>query len=234
MNNGPEQPDNLPERQPDRERLPDYEIDLTGAIDQTGALIDVIGDAIVEAGRSGEVPEWGARAMARYLANKQRENGTALHHFAATGRMDFERIGLELADLWREQALPRLTVEAINRLGTYLIAEHRKAEQAATPSYLPATQERIHELGPAYAAFLRLPDVTEATDIETFHDAFVGSYDSLDALIADTVETLELRQLLEEAVLDHIASIDPVKVLRMVRDCWDLVHLDGRYYLFDK
>jgi hypothetical protein len=234
MSNGPEQPDNLPERQPDHERLPDYEIDLTGAIDQTDALIDVIGDAIVEAGETGEVPEWGARAMARYLANLQREGMTALHHFAVTGRVDFDRISVELADLWRQQGLPHLTVETINRLGTYLIAEHRKAEQAAAPHYLPATIERIQELGPAYAAFLQLPDVTEATDVAAFHDAFVCSYDSLDALVEDTVETLELRQLLEEAVLDHIASVDPAKVLRMARECWDVVHHDGRYYLFDK
>ena len=61
---GPEPPE-----KPDREQIGDEEIDLTGVVDQTDSLKDVIGDAIIEAGSDGEVPEWGARAMARLLAN---------------------------------------------------------------------------------------------------------------------------------------------------------------------
>lgn len=219
---------------PPEERLAPGEIDLTGVVAQVSDLIDVIGDAIVEAGPDGEVPEWGARTIARLLANMQESASTAMHQFAVTGRADLEQLGLELSDLWRTPNLPPLANEAINRLGTYLLDIARKERAASEYGYSDATKTRIAEHGPTYAAFLRLPDITEDNAPGIFFDAQAGSYASLDALINDVVETLELRQLLEEASLDHFADIDPAKVLRMARETYDIVRYDGRYYCFYK
>jgi hypothetical protein len=119
----------LPNRSPNEEphghegeRLEGGEIDLTGVVRQDDALRDVIGDAIVEAeGGTGEVPEWGARTLARALANQRDDplNG-ALHHFAITGRADPEGMARELADLY-ESTTDEETREWVNWLGTYVI-----------------------------------------------------------------------------------------------------------------
>lgn len=80
----PHDPDN---RGPEHERLYPSEIDLTGSVDQPDALRDVIWDAIAEVEHPhGEIPEWGARTIARALANRLGGPG-ALHHFAVTGRL---------------------------------------------------------------------------------------------------------------------------------------------------
>ena len=235
---------NLPERSghdderrsfgPPEERLAPGEIDLTGAIPQISDLIDVIGDAIVEAGPDGEVPEWGARAIARLLANMQQAASTAMHQFAVTGRADLEQLGLELSDVWRTPNLPPLVNEAINRLGTYLLDIARKERVSTEAAYSDGTQALIAEHGPAYAAFLRLPDITEENAPDLFLDACAGHYASLDELIEDIVTSLELRQLLEEASLDYFADIDPAKVLSMARETYDIVHYGKRYYCFYK
>lgn len=74
---------------PEAERLYPGEIDLTGAIPQEEALLSMIGDAMTEAESSGEIPEWGARGLARALANRLADpTSGALHHFAVTGRVD--------------------------------------------------------------------------------------------------------------------------------------------------
>jgi hypothetical protein len=73
---------------------------MTGMIEQDEALSDVIYDAIGEAIESdGVVPEWGARTLARALANEREEPlSGALHHYAVTGRADREALLHELAE----------------------------------------------------------------------------------------------------------------------------------------
>jgi hypothetical protein len=95
---------------------------MTGVIRQDDALVDVIGDAIGEAkADGGEVPEWGARTIARALANERDDpfNG-ALHHFAVTGRAAPEAMAQELAELYERTTYEEIR-EWINWLGTYVI-----------------------------------------------------------------------------------------------------------------
>src|SRR5690349_8882847 len=100
MEHQPTNPDRDPDT-PESERLWPGEIDLTGVVEQEDSLRDVIGDAFYEAEQSGgEVPEWGARTLARALADRlDNPQIGALHHFAVTGKSDKEAIGLELARL---------------------------------------------------------------------------------------------------------------------------------------
>ncbi|TNC23702.1 hypothetical protein [Amycolatopsis alkalitolerans] len=95
---------------------------MTGVIRQDDALVDVIGDAIGEAkADGGEVPEWGARTLARALANERDDPMSgALHHFAITGRADREAIAKELAELYQRTTDEEIR-EWINWLGMYVI-----------------------------------------------------------------------------------------------------------------
>lgn len=133
--------EHLPPRSPDEEPRPEHErlwpgeIDMTGATRQDDALADVIGDAITEAtgeDGTGEVPDWGARTLARALANERDDPFSgALHHFAVTGRADSEAIARELADLYQATADEQIR-EWINWLGTYVIRlPDKPAGQAA-------------------------------------------------------------------------------------------------------
>jgi hypothetical protein len=117
----PRSPDEEPHG-PENEQLWPGEIDLTGTTRQDDALADVIGDAIGEAEASnGEVPDWGARSLARALANERDDPlEGALHHFAVTGRADPEAIARELADLYQATTDEQIR-EWINWLGTYVI-----------------------------------------------------------------------------------------------------------------
>lgn len=121
--------EHLPPRSPDEEphgpnhdRLDPGEIDMTGATRQDESLADVIGDAISEAeSGNGEVPDWGARTLARALANERDDPlSGALHHFAVTGRANREAIFEELADLYQATTDEQIR-EWINWLGTYVI-----------------------------------------------------------------------------------------------------------------
>ena len=219
--------------QPEHERLPDYEIDLTGVVAQNESRTMAIGDAIVKAGPGGEVPEWGARVMARYLANRLAEPASALHHFAVTGRADYEGIGNELAMLW-EAPRDDLVTEVINRLGTYFIATYRTAQQEAEASYSDETRALIEQLGPPFVAFLTLPDVTEANASETFHESYFGSFASLEEIAQHVGETHEVWRLLDDASLSHLASPDLRLLIKLAQERWDSVHHEDHYYLFEK
>jgi hypothetical protein len=86
-------------RGPEEERLWPGEIDLTGAVSQPDALADVIGDAISEA-EDGVIPEWGARTLARALADELDDPiSGALHHFAITGLIRRDALLSELDSL---------------------------------------------------------------------------------------------------------------------------------------
>lgn len=84
---------------PSEERFDPTVIDETGMVEQEEALSDVIYDAIGEAEEGdGIVPEWGARTLARALANERNDPYSgALHHYAVTGRADRQAMLDELA-----------------------------------------------------------------------------------------------------------------------------------------
>jgi hypothetical protein len=119
---------------PELERLWPGEIDMTGVVRQDDALVDVIGDAIGEAEASGgEVPEWGARTLARALANERDDpQSGALHHFAVTGRADRETIFRELARIYEGTADGEVK-EWVNWLGTYIVNLRDDESQAERP-----------------------------------------------------------------------------------------------------
>lgn len=107
---------------PERERLEPWEIDLTGAVTQDDSLRDVINDAILEAqGTGGEVPEWGARTIARYLANQVGGHDSHLHQFAVTGHAEPDQISRELAELYNADSTSEEERGWIDWLGTYLL-----------------------------------------------------------------------------------------------------------------
>ncbi|MTD46709.1 hypothetical protein GKE82_21050 [Conexibacter sp. W3-3-2] len=220
--------------QPEHDQLDESEIDLTGVVEQTESLMDVIGDALIEAGDDGEVPEWGARAMARLLANLLGESGSALHHFAVTGQGTFEQIGQDLDVLWEDPDRTEVTSEVINRLATYLITVERKAHQERAGNFSETTRALIAEHGPAFEAFLQLPDVTENNALHGFHEVYYRSFDSLEAVAQDVAESHEVYQLLEEASLSHVASPDQRLLLKLARQRWDIVPHNKRLYLFEK
>lgn len=212
---------------PEHERLPDYEIDLTGSVNQPDGLMDVIGDAIIEAGDDGEVPDWGARVMARYLANIMGGTNSALHHFAVTTRADYDRMGDELSQLWEQYADDDLVGEIINRLGTYLIAAVRAMGESTQPEG-PQTPDS------ALQAFLQLPDVSDETAASDFHESYYGSFRTIEAVVQHVGATHDVWELLEEAGLSHLASPDRGLLLKLARQRWDIVQHDGRFHLFEK
>lgn len=219
---------------PPREQLAAGEIDMTGVVPQPDDLRYVIGDAITEAEASGgEVSEWGARAMARQLANFQATLTSALHHFAVTGRADLPRMRDELAELWVVPHLSEHLKTCINWLGTYLVAIGRDPRQPKGPEFKDALLEatRLHDL--AFAAFLTLPDINETNAADLFATLFVGAYDTVQMLVDDVIQMLGLRQRLTTAMVDHIGEIDPAKVLNLARQTWHVVEHEGRFYLFE-
>jgi len=222
---------------PPAEMMQPGDIDLTGAIEMREDLVDVIRDSILEANASdtGELPEWGARTVARYLASYlQGAAPTALHQLAATNHVDYEALYKELSDLY--PIAPPINVRGwIDRLGTYLIARQRAGEAEATQQhYRPETQAVIKDLGAPYAAFLKLPDVTEDTDLHVFHASYFQSFATHDEIAQHVGETHEVWRLLDDASLSHLASPDPALLMKLARTAYDIVHHNGRYFLFYK
>lgn len=124
MEHESEAPDDNERLGPDRENLPPGEINLTGATEQEEDLADVIGDAIHEAEASGgEIPAWGARTIARALANRTSGTDAALHHYAVTGRIDPDKIYRELAEVYADPTGSPQTRSWVNWLGTYLVTQ---------------------------------------------------------------------------------------------------------------
>jgi hypothetical protein len=145
MEQQPHNPDNEDHRIPELERLELGEIDLTGVVRQDESLADVIGDAIGEAeGGNGEIPDWGARTLARALANERGEPMTgALHHFAVTGRADPEAMARELAELYAGTENEE-TREWVNWLGTYVI---RMPDRTDAPTEASQHDDEVLDLG---------------------------------------------------------------------------------------
>lgn len=213
----------------------------TESVGHPDGLTAIIGEAIAEAGPDGEVPDWGARAMARYLATILGEPGSALNDFAGTAQIDYRRLDAELATLWQEHAETELTSEVINRLGTYLIAARRGTGQSlppqpngSQPGRSETLQRLIAEHGPAFEAFLKLPDVTEETAASSFFESYYGSFAALDAVVQHLIDDLDLWQQLEDAGLAHLASPDPDRLLYLARQRWDIIAHHGHFYLFEK
>lgn len=164
---------------PDRERLEPWEIDLTGAVPQDDSQRDVITDAIGEAqGTGGEVPEWGARTIARFLANRIGGH-SHLHQFAVTGGAEPDQISAELAELYSAATTSEEEREWINCLGTYLI------NRAPTPPAIP-------EHGPPEPATVEVPITGSALEKVTHYlrHAFTEADARGEAITADDARAI--------------------------------------------
>jgi hypothetical protein len=151
-------------------------------------LADVIGDALVELERKGELPDWGARVIARALANKYSRGPTALHQFAATGRIRIGELAVELGVIGDNVPEDSIARRLVDVLGTYLLAEYEAATAATSDEPTEAAEacppppepdeadaqeagvsgdedaaarvaRGIRQYGAAFRAYLMLPDV---------------------------------------------------------------------------
>ena len=94
---------------------------------------------------------------------------------------------------------------------------------------------------PAFRAFLTLPDVDgSATNlVESFHEFYVGHFDTYGAMIYALSPLEEWQTALGEWTaengLPHEAvTIDESIVLEQVREVYDIVERDGGFYAFNK
>lgn len=135
---------NDPDRpRPEQEYLQPGDIDFTGAVPQRDDMLDLIGDAFTEAEASGgELPDWGARAIARILADGL-EPGSALHQFAVTGRADPNAISAETIPIYNAPDTPAEVKRWIDYLGTYLIHQDDPVATASSAPVPDATVERV-------------------------------------------------------------------------------------------
>jgi len=245
----PRSPDEEPHG-PEDERLWPGEIDLTGVVRQDDALADVIGDAIGEAeGGNGEVPEWGARTLARALANERDDPMSgALHHFAVTGQADPEAIARELADLYQTTTDDEIR-EWVNWLGTYVIrlsdgsAEPPGSEESSQPADEPDTpqiEQGLREHGDAFRAYLQLPDVDPGRDdlLQTFHEFYIGAFDSMHALLEELTEIREWQRAIDEAArrggFEEFITLEQAKIEAVARVTWDIIEIGGKLHVFSK
>jgi len=245
----PRSPDEEPHG-PEDERLWPGEIDLTGVVRQDDALADVIGDAIGEAeAGNGEVPEWGARTLARALANERDDPMSgALHHFAVTGQADPEAIARELADLYQTTTDDEIR-EWVNWLGTYVIRLSNASAEAPGPHETsqpgddpdtPQIEQGLREHGDAFRAYLQLPDIDRDRDdlLTTFQEFYVGNYTSMDALLDELTEVRDWERALDKFAgrwgIDGLVALDRDKVEHVARLTWDIVEIGGRFHVFTK
>lgn len=254
----PSSPDR-PSRGPEPERLFPGEVDLTGATEQPDVLRDVIGDAIAEA-TDGTLPDWGARTIARALANRHGSFG-ALHQFAVTGRVDKAAMARQLVEIYTSTPVDDdETREWVNWLGVYVI----NIDQPATPDAnedKPATQidsdafaegrhdggesagselERgIRTYGDAFRAFLQL-DARPASDdlLRGFNECYVGSFTSMDALLQALTPIRECEAVVSYVTtllgFDGLVTFDWAGIEHVAHETWDIVSYGNKLYAFMK
>lgn len=230
-------PDDREPHIPEEEQLWPGEIDLTGAVEQDDALRDVIGDAITEAEASpGEVPKWGARTLARALANRRDDpHSGALHHFAITGRANKDAIAQELVEIY-EHTDDEEIKDWVDRLGTYIVSLPDSGETAGSPQ----AEQGIREHGDAFRAFLSLPD-TESRQgnlLASFQDFYVGAYESMNALFEAMTDIVtckaEVDTVAERWGFDGLFIIDQERLAAIAHAIWDIVKVGDKLYVFSK
>jgi hypothetical protein len=236
----------------DPERLAAGEIDLTGSTHQPADLADVIGDAFIEAEASGgELPEWGARAVARSLADHCQEPAIALHNFAVSGDGDLEAISREAMPIYNQPDTPRWVRRQIDYLLTFLLNAHRAIDATETPPTTDATEtvdqpltavaiEGLNQHGDAFRAFMALPDTDQHDPnlLDNFHEFYVGRFASMNELLDGLTEvalwTREIDVLAERLGIPGHITLDLAGVEARARDVWDIVAYQGALYVFDK
>jgi hypothetical protein len=245
--------DNRDRRIPEREQLWPGEIDLTGAVDQDAALHDVISDAIIEAEASGgDVPDWGARTIARALANRLGSPPGALHHYAVTGNIHLPDLAAELAQLYEsdDSEVQRWTT----LLGRYLTNQPNTAAAACTGQAKPdsanthdvgtpdLTQnqlvtEGLGKHGDAFRAYLTLPEIRVNEDIlKNFQDLYIGSFDTMHDLLLTLTDMRrgmeEVRSAAEGWGLEEFVTLNEEGLAEAARAAWQVIDYQGKLHVF--
>lgn len=166
-----------------------------------------------------------------------------LSRFAETGEGDHHHLLLEcLALTGRTQATPEISGSWIPRLEQYL-ARHPAASAPAAADAEPTTAaaaEGIREYGDAFRAYLALDDVDPASDdlLQTFTEFYIGAFASMDDLLDELTEIRDWEHAIAELAgqwgIDDLVSLDRRKVEHVARLTWDIVELNGRYFVFTK
>ncbi|MFJ9781082.1 hypothetical protein ACIRSS_15945 [Amycolatopsis sp. NPDC101161] len=235
MEQQPQNPHDRNRRIPAREKLESGEIDLTGSVQQPDALADVIFDAVTEAGGVGEkIPDWGARVIARELANRIPVPGT-LHHYAVTGSVDHAGLARELSI--HAQFGDVQTKELADLLGLYLIKQ--PGGRPGHPSDGTSLVERgLREHGAPFWAYLQLHDVESGSDdlVERFNDFHIGSFASLNDIVEEFTEIKDFKAAVKEAEdrwgFEDFVKFDQERLERTVRATWDVIEFDGKFHVF--
>lgn len=119
--------------QPNWDRLGDGELDYTGTVSQPALLEVTIREAFAETRRSGRMPTWGARAMARHLADHLGSEPSAMHHLAVTGGGVISDLLAEAAGLALAPGAPDDVRVCADAVGSYLHQEIRRLRLTLPP-----------------------------------------------------------------------------------------------------
>lgn len=208
-------------------------------------LANIIGDAFDEADASGgELTEWGARAIARSLADQYNEPNPVLERFADTGESDLEAISREAMPIYNQPSCSAWMKQQIDYLLTFLLDRARstpaESKDTSEQTLSPQAIEGINQHGDAFRAFLELPDINQNDPnlLDSFHEFFVGRFASIDHLLDSLTEIAlwerEIDALADRHGIPGYISLDMEAIKAHVRDTWDIVSYRGALYAFEK
>ncbi len=189
-----------------------------------------------------------ARAVATLLAATV-PPPSALRQYAASGHPDIESIRQECRQLVIRTTISAERLEWAQRLDQYLSTLGAAGIEADAE---PAHQERgghhsartvadgIAQHGDAFRAFLELSDTDRRSTrlLDDFVAAYVGTFETMDALIEGLTEIRYWQTALDEFADQHglhgLVSIDRAAITRFATQVWDIVRINGRLYVFNK
>lgn len=108
------------------------------------------------------------------------------------------------------------------------------------PAMLERLAPLIHRLGDPFLHFLEMPDVdASASNIEeSFHDFYVGTFNSRDAVLAAVIEidAIEeaIRKLASEYAGAECVTLDRDQLWERVCDVWEVIESGEEYHVFNR
>ena len=207
-------------------------------------------------GRASTLAEFGRTGEGTYEA--LREEYLGLYNEEATPPMIKEWIdwfGTYLVQKHKDGSGRRFMNEStIPDLDRLLVATRVVVGDTPSTVYIPASMtslevknlaERLNTLpiaaSPAFRVFLSLPDVdaSSANLEESFHDAYVGEFVSVENALYGLVELGEWETDLHNfatnrGIFPHALSIDHDVIEAQTRELYDLVEREGVVYAFNK
>lgn len=211
-------------------------------------LAETIKDAFVNAEHTGgELPDWGARALALSLSTRHDPSTPALEQFARTGEAAFESVNEEAMLIYLQDDTTSEVKLQINYLMTFLLAERRRREAEArlealfpTPELSDNARAGTAKHGAAFQAFLELPDVDVTLNdlTDTFEDVYKGEFQTMSAVVTRLSEwedwTVAVGDLAEHLGIPGQIRLDYQAIERRVREVYDIVEYKGMLYAFEK